>query len=533
VATAPLVGSLAVLGAGVDRNIGRLVGGRYRIVGALGRGGMGTVYRAVHTEMSREVAIKMLRPELCVAEEAVRRFEREAEAASKLDHVGCVRVFDFGRVTDVDGGLFLVMELLVGETLAQRLAGAPGKRIAPRTAVHLSVQLCDALAHAHALGIVHRDLKPENVMLVSGDHGERDHVKVLDFGIARVRGGDGRAITESGTVFGTPAYLSPEQALGERADERADVYAIGVMTFEMLAGARPFTGESTSELLAAHLTKDPPRMRGVAPEAGISEELETIVARALAKRRDDRWQRASDLGAALTGARAHDPDSPTGALAVGASGSPPIPLPLATAPLPVPAMSDPQDRHPRISRKILAIAGAALAAVVAVAIVVGRGHDGGDAGAGVRIGAKDRSGVVAEPARSTADEVAAIRKLLSSGDAKTARERATDLARRSPDDAAALLVLGDATFAAGEKSRGLAAYREAARLDVVAAAADPELLANLRASYDDPDHGEAAFALAERIGPAAAPGLRAFTHDTSDPRRAQRARLALSKITPP
>ena len=222
---------------------------------------MGAVYRAEHTMMRRDLAIKVLLPELGGKEEFARRFEREAESASRLDHPNIITVTDFGRTAD--GSLFLAMEFLAGESLCAAIGAGP---MPPSTrALAIERQILRGLDHAHAAGIVHRDLKPENIMLVERD-GQRDVVKILDFGIAKVtepQGRRGEALTQAGVIFGTPEYLSPEQALGEAVDARADIYAAGVILYEMLAGRRPFESEDKVKIISMHLAHAPPRIRDV------------------------------------------------------------------------------------------------------------------------------------------------------------------------------------------------------------------------------------------------------------------------------
>ncbi len=207
-----------------DPFIGTVVGERYRIVSRIGVGGMGAVYRAEHTMMRRDLAIKVLLPELSGKEEFARRFEREAESASRLAHPNIITVTDFGRTAE--GSLFLAMEFLAGTSLSAAIAGGP---MTLERALAIERQILRGLDHAHAAGVVHRDLKPENIMLVERD-GQRDVVKILDFGIAKVTEpqSGGQALTQAGVIFGTPEYLSPEQALGEAVDARADIYAAGV-----------------------------------------------------------------------------------------------------------------------------------------------------------------------------------------------------------------------------------------------------------------------------------------------------------------
>jgi serine/threonine protein kinase len=229
----------------IDPLIGAVVGERYRIVSRIGVGGMGAVYRAEHTMMRRDLAIKVLLTELGGREEFARRFEREAESASRLAHPNIITVTDFGRTPD--GLPFLAMEFLAGDSLTSAIKQGPLSR---ERALGIIRQILRALDHAHAAGIVHRDLKPDNIMLVERD-GQRDVVKILDFGIAKVTqpASGHEALTQAGVIFGTPEYLSPEQALGESVDARADLYAAGVILFEMLAGRRPFESEDKVRII--------------------------------------------------------------------------------------------------------------------------------------------------------------------------------------------------------------------------------------------------------------------------------------------
>lgn len=262
---------------------------------------MGVVYRAEHVLMKRELAVKLLHPELGALEELARRFEREAQSVSRLNHPNIVSVSDFGHTED--GTLFLAMELLEGEPLSAIIERG---RLAPVRAARLMTQVLRALEHAHAQGVIHRDLKPDNVF-VNQREGE-EVVKLLDFGIARMTGGsagegageaEAEVITRAGVVFGTPEYLSPEQALGEIADARADIYAAGVMLYEMLAGERPFRSDSAVTLVSMHLTRPVPSLRQLFPQAGIWPELEQAVLRAMAKERGERYGSATEFREAL------------------------------------------------------------------------------------------------------------------------------------------------------------------------------------------------------------------------------------------
>ncbi|MBL9110034.1 MAG: serine/threonine protein kinase [Myxococcales bacterium] len=274
---------------------GSVVGGRYRIERPLGEGAMGAVYLAEHVHMRKQVALKVLLSEARENKEIVARFEREAIAAAHIDHPNVVSASDFG--TTEDGLFFLVLELVKGESLRDVVEAGP---LPLDRVVAIATQMGAALTKAHGMGIVHRDLKPENVMLVPRE-GEPELVKVLDFGIAKVptRGAEGAALTAAGAIFGTPEYMSPEQALGQPVDARADLYAFGIILFELLTGKRPFDSETVMGYLAAHLNTPVPRMADVAPSVPVPPEVEAVVARMLAKVPEDRYPSVRDAVVAL------------------------------------------------------------------------------------------------------------------------------------------------------------------------------------------------------------------------------------------
>lgn len=223
--------------------------GDYRIERMLGEGGMGAVYAAVHDVIDKRVALKVLRRELCRAPEFVQRFVKEARAVNRIGHPNIVDVFGFGRTSD--GRAFLAMELLEGETLTTRLAAGP---LETPEACNIGIEIAHALEAAHQAGVIHRDLKPDNVFLARL-HG-RSVVKLLDFGIAKLSGDTSG--TQMGAMLGTPMYIAPEQARGIQLDGRADIYALGVMLFEMLTGQPPFDSDNAIELAALHITEPPP-----------------------------------------------------------------------------------------------------------------------------------------------------------------------------------------------------------------------------------------------------------------------------------
>jgi serine/threonine-protein kinase len=276
-----------------DPRIGTLLAERYRIDALLGEGAMGKVYAAEHVMMHKRLAVKVLHRELTVVPELVARFEREAMAAANIDHPNIASATDFGKLEDES--VFIALELVEGVCLRDAIAKGP---IPLRRALHITRQIAAALGAAHALSIVHRDLKPENVMLVERE-GDPDFVKVLDFGVAKVPIGDNAggpgAITRVGTVFGTPEYIPPEQALGQPSDGRADLYSLGVILFEMLTGVRPFTSTSKVSLVGMHLSEPAPRIRDRAPGLGVPDGVEQLVARLLKKSASERPEHAQDV----------------------------------------------------------------------------------------------------------------------------------------------------------------------------------------------------------------------------------------------
>ena len=276
-----------------DLLIGQLLLEQFRIEEVIGIGGMGTVYRAHQTTVGRDVAVKVLRPELVRNEDAVKRFEREARLATSLDHPHLVRVFLSGRLND--GRVYLVMELLQGRSLADEL-DAYGPLSVERT-IRILMKLCAGLRAVHAAGVVHRDIKPDNIYLVERGT-DTDFVKLVDFGIARALEGDGGSITTSrqaGEVFGTAAYISPEAALGEDTDQRSDIYSTGVLAFQMLSGELPFEGSSPGAVLLQHVHEPAPLLTSTVAGDRIPEAVASLVMRALSKDPSQRQQTLAEF----------------------------------------------------------------------------------------------------------------------------------------------------------------------------------------------------------------------------------------------
>jgi serine/threonine protein kinase len=279
-----------------DPLIGRTLPGGYVILDLVGIGGMGRVYRAEQTNLARTVAVKIIHPHLVGEENAAARFITEARAASRLNHPNSVGVIDFGKTTD--GQLYLVMEFLRGRDLA-RVAYEEGP-LPFRRIVDVLRQVLAALSEAHHLQIIHRDLKPENIILEPTRTGG-DFVKVVDFGLAKMReeSSKGPQITSPGIVCGTPEYMSPEQGRGDPLDARSDLYAVGVILFQLLTGRLPFEADSPTQVVLMHLSTPPPDPRKIAPSRNIPEALVEVVRKALAKESRDRFVDADDFGAAL------------------------------------------------------------------------------------------------------------------------------------------------------------------------------------------------------------------------------------------
>ena len=381
----------------VDPLVGHVYQQRYRVDALLGRGGFGSVYRAVQLNMgNRPVALKVLRKDLSSSLEQIGRFQREAQAASLLQHPNTIKVFDFGQ-TD-DGDLFMVVELLDGEPLSRLIAR---ERFLPaERAVRVACQVLRSLAEAHDRGIVHRDIKPDNIF-IQNVRGEQDLVKVLDFGVAKLATtSEGGTLTRSGAVLGSPAYMAPEQALGKVVDHRVDLYATGVMLYEMLSGRLPFDGTQVMQLLAAHVVSPVPPLAALAP---VSEALAAVVHRCLEKDPDRRPQTADALRLALEDAvpsgaigRASRPDV-LGADTLGGSGTigagdtlaAPLTTPLETPPTgsidgrdTAGLVRDTLADAPRRTTLLVAAGGVVALSAIAVALWWPRGdtasHNGGE-----------------------------------------------------------------------------------------------------------------------------------------------------------
>jgi tRNA A-37 threonylcarbamoyl transferase component Bud32 len=532
-----------------DPLVGAVLGQRYRIVSRIGAGGMGAVYRAEHIMMKRELAIKVLHPELGGRDEFVRRFEREAQSASRLAHPNIINATDFGRTET--GLLFLAMEYLAGRSLTSLIKEGP---LPLGRALGIIRQVLAGLTHAHAAGVVHRDLKPDNIMLVERD-GSADNVKILDFGIAKMSAplesmGGREALTQAGVIFGTPDYLSPEQALGEAVDARADVYAAGVILFEMLVGRRPYESEDKVRIISMHLSHPLPRMRDLSPKVDVPLPIEQAVLQALEKQREHRFASAAAFraaledGAALAATAGHGGEAATtvanhAAWSPDHTGwSPPAqqipggtPAPAATMADagagaaatrdPAPSGRGSTGRHRR-GRVLLAVAVIALLAG-GVTLYARRAGRGGPDAAG-------HSLRPAPPSAALAAQLRGVEGMLAAGEIVKSRVALEQLLAEHPDAARIRYLLGRLAFADDRHGEALASYRDALIRDP-GFRGDPVMLEHLGVALGEHKLADEALDLIiERVGRPALSLLERVANDGPDLRRRQRAARALDQM---
>jgi len=489
--TEPRVKAAPVVAQDDRARLGQVIDGRYRLDAFLGRGGMGVVYKAEHIAIRRTLAIKLLHPTLAAIPELRSRFEREAIAIGRIDHPNCVDVSDFGRLDD--GTLFLVMELLEGRSLGDLMdAEAP---VAIPRALTLLRHVLSGLGHAHAAGIVHRDVKPENVFVVE-HNGDPEFAKILDFGIAKVIGGgeidDGVKLTQAGVAFGTPIYMSPEQAIGNPIDGRSDLYAASVMGFEMICGRPPFYSDDKLEILSMHTTRPPPLMTEVLSSVAgrptpVPPAVEALFARGLTKRPDDRFVDAAAFIAAIDQI-----------LALGTPAPPPLPHPPH---LPRPATSQPMHTGmeplvdmfgaPAPHSPPVAITGRAPRAALAALILVAAAAIGILGAIALRSPKPETPADLAPSPDTVAGKAAAQLDRGDPAGAVKSIEAAKKTATTDPD---AQLQLGHAYAAQRKNADAIAAYQRAIELDVTRGT-DTGMRAALAAIAGDTDPTSAVAAL--------------------------------------
>ena len=357
-----------------DTYLGReIANGKYQIQQKIGSGGMGTVYKALQPNIGRMVAIKILHPKLVNRKDLVSRFSREAKALAHLSHPNTVKVIDDGELED--GSLYIVMEFLEGRNLNQTVRGSgpiPVERALP-----ILIQVCGALEEAHQRGIVHRDLKPENIFLAN-QGGMKDFPKVLDFGLAKVTEQEMRPgsliLTQEGMVFGTPEFMSPEQAQGKTLDAKSDLYSLATILYEVLTGKLPFEAKSPMEFIQHHVMTKPIPLDQRVPTLSFPPGLSDVIARALSKDPSHRYATAAEFAAALepfAHGRSQPPNSmpPSSVpgMALSAPGQP-GPYPMTTSPLPPPVA--PRGPSRRVNALIILAVAAGCLLVGAVLAVV-------------------------------------------------------------------------------------------------------------------------------------------------------------------
>ena len=531
-----------------DPLIGKVLAGRYHVTAKLGVGGLGAVYRALQAPLSRPVALKVLHEGLGAIQDLRKRFEREARALASLSHPNIVTITDFGVA---DGQPYLCMELLEGCTLEALLDRGP---LDPARALAIMRQITRGLAFAHGRGIAHRDLKPANVFLQAIADSD-DHVKLLDFGLAKFleadEGGPDATLTQRGMIFGTPAYMAPEQGTGGKVDERVDVYAAGVLLFEMLAGTRPFIADTRADLVRMHLLSPVPKLARVRPGLVVSDELDAIVRKALEKEPSARFNDARAMLAALAGlvepAARFDPtradagrvvvttdpgvraDEPTkNAEAATLHATPAGALTRAGG---AAAGSRVPRRKPRprwaLAAGVGAITVVALVVVVIVIVVAGGGGETARPTPVADAGAQHvvvRPPPPAPPPRAPARnpwrpplpaELLVPHEQIETGARLSRREirELYGLVQQHPDDPKPQLLLAHAFSNLGWRSDAIGRYVRAYRLDA-SCRGDPRMKSELLSLLGSDDvHDRAAEAIVEIYGPEALPEVRTALAD--------------------
>jgi tRNA A-37 threonylcarbamoyl transferase component Bud32 len=516
-----------MLSAQRDPRVDTIIGDRYRILGRIGEGGMGTVFRVEHTLMKKVLALKLLRAEFSNVTDAARRFEREAQSASRLNHPNIISVTDFGH--GAGGELFLVMEFVAGEPLSDVMARVGRWEVG--RACNIACQILRALEHAHGEGVIHRDLKPANVMLVRGTdpHGP-ETVKILDFGIAKMTQAQGtdEPLTRGVMIFGTPAYMSPEQAAGQESDLRADLYSCGILLYEMLAGRKPFESDDLVKLLAMQITAPPPRFIDMAADTHIPPALEAVVMRALDKDRDKRYATATEFREAIE--RSSTDVAELGARFAASSVRMGFSLgaklwaqkPAVTAFLlkswqrtgQLKARVD-ERAHPvlkfvpeRGRRFVVPV----VLVLLLVLLVFARGS--GRKGASPKLDPPKPKPVAAE----MKSPIKHIEETMAKGALTEARVLIMQQISAHPNDGRVRFLLGNLEFADKNPSAGLQAYEEALRLDP-GLRGDAALLVNVRTEVSDRRLGQAALDIL--IGQIGKPAADILADIASDDRRAE------------
>jgi serine/threonine protein kinase len=344
--------------------VGTIIADRYHVLRKIGEGGMGTVYLAEHVKMGRKSAVKVMNPDMVNNADAISRFNREAANASRISHPNVCAVYDFGETGE--GLIYLAMEFIEGPPLTKVIEDQGA--LPPHRAAEIARQVADALSVAHDMGIVHRDLKPDNIMLARNRDGS-DHAKVVDFGIAKAANNEAQRVTKTGLVVGTPEYMSPEQLSGDKLDGRSDIYALGLVTFNMLTGKLPFPAETLQESMIMRLTDRPKPLSEMKGDVQWSPQLQQVLDRALERSAEARYQTSGEFGRELFAAVKGMRDSTATSVIDRASPSQPLPSTRMSEPsLPPTRVSTATPHHgtpvPRSKAKSRAPMFAGLAALV-------------------------------------------------------------------------------------------------------------------------------------------------------------------------
>jgi eukaryotic-like serine/threonine-protein kinase len=529
--------------ASPDGRIGLVLQGRYRILSVLAEGGMGTVYQAERLQLGRQVAIKFLHDWAGADPQLVKRFDIEARTMSRLAHPNCVAVIDFG----VEGTPYLVMDLVIGKTLRamMREGVVPAGR-----ALRIIRQVLAGLAHAHSHGIVHRDVKPENILLEQAA-GFEDHVRILDFGLAKVLGS--HSDLTRGMALGTPNYMAPEQLGSGTVDERTDVYAVGIVLFEMLTGQKPFSHQDVTEVYQRQLHMPPPALRQASQQRGYSATLEAVLLRAMAKAKHERFPTAAAMAAALESVpEASQLPSPAleptleARVARSEDRAPVLEMTEHAAPWvervevassdktlvdPSIVRAETRKRSGRSARVILA----AMAAMTGVAIAVASlTRQPRPVPAPITTGpALERPASPPPPPSDVSSDEApgakTVRSLLARGEGQNALRLLGDLRRQRPSDPELAALQAQLYFEKFWWSEGAAAYRVALRGDP-ARARDPVLVGHLISSLQSERFHRRAAALLRELGPPVRPLLEEAARQHESPSVRTRAARMLANF---
>jgi len=484
--------------------IGAVLDGRYKVLDPIAEGAMGVVYRAERVKLGRIVAIKVLHDHMPNELSGRKRFEIEAMAMAKLEHPHCAAVLDVGVHEDKP---FVVMDFVSGQNLKELIAAGP---VAVPRAVEIVRQTLSGLAHAHEHGIIHRDIKPANIVL-SQKSGLGDHVKILDFGLARLTADVSNLTT--GIVVGTPSYMAPEQIRGTAIDKRADLYACGVLLFELLTGKKPFFSlkDDPIEVCSMHLKKPPPSLAETLPGTDF-RDVEAVVAKSLAKNPDDRYSSAEEMATALAAAigRHGAPLTPAVGVPVQTTQSqsqpvaPPPPAPQSAS---MPLVAPRKPFQPTKRQLAIAGGGALLLVIILIAVIANRGGSKSSVAGPSDAGHVDDP-ITIEKGDPVGDVLSRANEMIANGRREGAIDLLTGARRTFPNDARLAYLAGKLYFTKLWYTDGLKQFRDAVRLDPEYKS-DPELIKTVLKGFNTTPRYDSALAgfLHDHIGEPAKPFL--------------------------